>query len=126
MRPDVVFTARRICVFSDGCFWHRCPDHATNPKINSGYWRPKLDANFERDRRVDRALEAAGWTVLRVWEHEDPAVAAARVADIVSRSPHRPQPPRAPLPAEHQHREAAKTVTATCTAGRISISHASG
>lgn len=53
------------------------------PKRNSAYWEPKLAANAERDRRVDEALAATGWQVIRVWEHEDAAAAAARIAELV-------------------------------------------
>lgn len=80
VRPDVVFPRRRIAVFSDGCWWHACPEHGTSPRSNVDYWLPKLVRNVERDRRVDAALRAAGWTVVRVWEHEDPEDAAKRVA----------------------------------------------
>lgn len=73
---DVAFTRRRLAVFIDGCFWHACPDHGTSPRSNRAYWGPKLDANVARDRRVDAALEANGWTVVRIWEHEPPAAAA--------------------------------------------------
>lgn len=80
---DVVFSRERVVVFSDGCWWHRCPDHATIPKANADWWREKLERNFNRDRRNDAALELAGWKVVRVWEHEDPADAASRVAAVV-------------------------------------------
>ena len=69
-RPDIVFTRRRVAIFVDGCFWHRCPIHGTEPKANQTYWRPKLDANLARDRRNDAALAAAGWQVLRFWAHQ--------------------------------------------------------
>lgn len=85
VHPDIVFTRARVAVFVDGCFWHGCPVHATKPKSNQGYWGPKLAANEARDRRVDAALAAEGWTVVRVWEHEDPAAAAARVREVVAR-----------------------------------------
>lgn len=75
-RPDVVFTRRRIAVFIDGCFWHRCPTHFVQPKSNSDWWTRKLAANVERDRLADERLTSLGWAVLRVWEHEDPVVAA--------------------------------------------------
>lgn len=84
VRPDVVFTRRRIACFIDGCYWHRCPEHGSQPKSNADYWGPKLDGNVRRDGRVDAALKAAGWTVVRIWEHEDPEDAAARVAAIVA------------------------------------------
>jgi DNA mismatch endonuclease (patch repair protein) len=72
-----------VAVFVDGCFWHRCPDHGTRPRTNVGYWRAKLDRNVERDRANDAALAAARWRVVRVWEHEDPAEAAARIAALL-------------------------------------------
>lgn len=85
---DVVFPTSRIAVFVDGCFWHRCPVHGTQPSTNATYWSAKLDRNVERDRRADQALAAAGWLVIRVWEHEPPDQAAERVAVVVrARSP---------------------------------------
>src|SRR4051812_42254970 len=79
VRPDVVFTRRRLAVFVDGCFWHRCPIHGNQPRQNTDYWQPKLERNVRRDRAVDQALAQAGWHVVRVWEHESPVEAATRV-----------------------------------------------
>lgn len=87
VRPDVVFTRRKVAVYLDGCFWHRCPEHGTRPTSNSWYWGPKLDRNVERDRETDSLLDAAGWRVIRVWEHEDPAVAAQQIAAAVREGP---------------------------------------
>jgi DNA mismatch endonuclease (patch repair protein) len=78
-RPDIVFVGARVAVFIDGCFWHRCPDHGTSPKTNSAYWTEKLDRNVQRDRRNTAAFEAAGWTVMRFWEHEPPG----KIADEI-------------------------------------------
>lgn len=78
-RPDIVFPRSRIVVFVDGCFWHRCPKHGTDPDQNGAWWRAKLDANVARDRRNDKSLAAAGWTVLRFWEHEDVSSMATRI-----------------------------------------------
>jgi len=83
VRPDVVFTARRVAVFVDGCFWHGCPEHGSLPKANSDYWTPKLLRTVERDREVNARLKSAGWTVLRIWEHEDVSVAAEEVHRVV-------------------------------------------
>jgi DNA mismatch endonuclease, patch repair protein len=69
VRPDIVFTARKVAVFVDGCFWHACPEHGSKPKANQWYWAPKLIKNVERDRINDAALILAGWTVVRLWEH---------------------------------------------------------
>jgi DNA mismatch endonuclease (patch repair protein) len=67
--PDVVFPRIRLAVFVDGCFWHSCPDHATRPVANGDWWARKLEGNVARDRRNTETLQAAGWTVLRIWEH---------------------------------------------------------
>jgi DNA mismatch endonuclease (patch repair protein) len=83
VRPDVVFPRDRVAVYVDGCFWHGCPEHATTPKANAGYWIPKLAENVDRDRRTTNALEAGGWTVLRFWEHVPAADAAATVAETL-------------------------------------------
>lgn len=83
-RADLVFPRRRVAVYVDGCFWHRCPQHATDPKNNAEWWAAKLAANVARDRNTDAALAAAGWTVVRIWEHENPAEAADRVQAALS------------------------------------------
>jgi DNA mismatch endonuclease, patch repair protein len=79
VRPDIAFTARRVAVFVDGCFWHCCPQHGSQPASNTWYWKPKLARNVERDRAADAALTAAGWSVVRVWEHESLEAAVAAV-----------------------------------------------
>ncbi|WP_225755642.1 very short patch repair endonuclease [Actinotalea sp. Marseille-Q4924] len=78
-RADVLFPRARIAVFIDGCFWHACPDHGTQPVSNAAWWSAKLERNVARDRSTDAHLAAIGWTVLRIWEHEDPSMAADRV-----------------------------------------------
>lgn len=78
-RADLVFPRRKVAVFVDGCFWHSCPQHATFPKNNAQWWTDKLAANVVRDRDTDTRLAEQGWTVIRIWEHEDPLVAAERV-----------------------------------------------
>jgi DNA mismatch endonuclease (patch repair protein) len=82
-RADIAFTRRKIAVFIDGCFWHVCPIHATHPKANAEYWAPKLARNVERDAEVTVKLEAAGWTVLRYWEHEAPGDVAAAIEGVL-------------------------------------------
>lgn len=82
-RADVVFSRARVAVYVDGCFWHRCPIHATTPKANGQWWADKLAANVERDRDTDRRLVAAGWVVIRVWEHEEAVAACDRVEACV-------------------------------------------
>ena len=82
-RADLVFTSQRVAVFVDGCFWHGCPEHGVSPTTNSSYWQAKLGGNVDRDRRNDAVLADAGWTVVRVWEHEESQAAALRIASCL-------------------------------------------
>jgi DNA mismatch endonuclease (patch repair protein) len=86
-RPDIVFTRQRLVVFVDGCFWHRCSQHASSPVRNSDYWQAKFERNVDRDRRNDRALAEAGWKVLRIWEHDAPGDAASQVQELLESHP---------------------------------------
>ncbi|MBA2955084.1 DNA mismatch endonuclease Vsr [Nocardioides sp. MAH-18] len=83
---DIVFTKRRIAVFIDGCYWHACPEHGTVARANASYWSEKLERNVARDADTTNQLIAAGWTVLRFWEHEDPEEVAAKVSTAVRAS----------------------------------------
>lgn len=85
-RIDVAFTRAKVAVLIDGCFWHGCPEHATQPKSNAEWWRQKLDRNMARDLETTEHLTALGWTVLRFWEHEAPEEVAVRVATAVEQS----------------------------------------
>jgi DNA mismatch endonuclease (patch repair protein) len=69
-KPDFVFRKQKVAVFVDGCFWHGCPKHGTRPKSNAAFWNDKIHRNINRDRLVNATLRAAGWRVLRIWEHE--------------------------------------------------------
>jgi DNA mismatch endonuclease (patch repair protein) len=80
VRPDFVFAKSRTAVFVDGCFWHGCPKHGTQPKGNAAFWRKKISRNQVRDRLVTRALRRANWRVLRIWEHELARKNEARLA----------------------------------------------
>lgn len=80
---DIVFTKQRIAVFIDGCYWHACPEHRTVARANASYWSEKLARNVARDADTSTRLRAAGWTVLRFWEHEDPDQVAAAVIAVV-------------------------------------------
>lgn len=78
---DLVFSRIKLAVFLDGCFWHGCPEHHTRSKTNDAYWADKIVQNRRRDAETDRLLGEAGWTVIRVWEHEDPDEAAEKVVE---------------------------------------------
>lgn len=80
---DLVLRKARIVVFVDGCFWHGCPDHYSQPATNSRYWADKVARNVERDVETTAYLKQSGWTVLRFWEHEDPEAVADHVQAAV-------------------------------------------
>jgi DNA mismatch endonuclease (patch repair protein) len=87
VRPDIVFTRRRLAIFLDGCFWHGCPEHGNVPAHNRTYWMPKLARNRARDEEVTAALTNAGWTVIRAWEHEPTRHIAERVLALLHDAP---------------------------------------
>lgn len=82
-RADLLLTGAKIAVFVDGCFWHGCPKHKTAPTHNGAWWAAKLARNVERDRETGIHLSSLGWTVLRVWEHEDMKQAASDIERVV-------------------------------------------
>lgn len=69
--PDVCWPGKKVALFVNGCFWHRCPRcNLPMPKSNVAYWSEKFKRNVERDERVRAQLEQSGWTVHTVWECE--------------------------------------------------------
>ena len=80
---DVVFVSRKIAIFVDGCYWHGCSRHRSPSGPNKEWWEEKLRRNIERDRETDQRLVAAGWCVIRVWEHADPEEAAEAIERVV-------------------------------------------
>ncbi|WP_193509117.1 very short patch repair endonuclease [Cryobacterium sp. BB736] len=80
---DIVFTRQRVAVFIDGCFWHGCPAHYREPRVNDSYWRTKINQNRLRDASTTAALEAEGWMVMRFWAHEMPATVADAISVVV-------------------------------------------
>jgi DNA mismatch endonuclease (patch repair protein) len=68
-RPDVCFTARKIAIFVNGCFWHVCPKCYLRPTTNVAFWRSKASENKNRDKRVQKELKSIGFGVIVIWEH---------------------------------------------------------
>lgn len=81
---DIVFPRTKVAVFLDGCFWHGCPLHATQPKSNAEWWRNKLDKNIARDSETSLHLAEEGWTVMRFWEHEPVQDVARKITETVA------------------------------------------
>lgn len=85
-QADIVFPKCKVAVFVDGCFWHGCPQHGRREhRANAWYWPDKIERNIARDRDTDSRLFAAGWKVVRVWEHEQSRDAADRIWLVVRR-----------------------------------------
>lgn len=83
-KVDIAFPGKKVAVQVDGCFWHGCPEHGTMPGRNSEWWQWKIAKNQARDRDTDEKLDALGWTVIHVWEHENSDDAARLVARSVA------------------------------------------
>lgn len=83
---DLVFPKARVAVFVDGCFWHGCPSHHVAPKTHVEFWAEKVQKNSERDAETGRLLAAAGWHVLRIWEHVPVDEAAHLVQEALAGS----------------------------------------
>jgi DNA mismatch endonuclease (patch repair protein) len=69
-KPDITITKHRLVIFVDGEFWHGrdWQEKKKQIKSNTGFWIPKIERNMQRDHEVNARLEAAGWTVIRLWE----------------------------------------------------------
>ena len=86
-KPDIVFTKKKIAIFIDGCFWHKCPVCFQEPETRKEFWMKKIKSNIDRDKKVNASLNDLGWTVLRVWEHEirkNPSVVIATIQEKMS------------------------------------------
>lgn len=68
--PDIYFPAKKLAIFTDGCFWHKCPQCFKRPQSNNAYWDKKFEKTFERDARYTKQLEDRGIRVIRFWEHQ--------------------------------------------------------
>lgn len=88
-RPDVCYPGRRVAIFVNGCFWHRCPFcNPSIPKHNHEFWEAKFASNVERDKRNYEELEHMGWTVVVVWECQikhDYDATISRIVSILTR-----------------------------------------
>ena len=68
-KPDIVFVSKKLTIFIDGCFWHKCPKCFVTPATRTKFWISKIGKNMRRDKEVSKTLRRQGWSVLRFWEH---------------------------------------------------------
>lgn len=87
-RPDIAFPGRKLAIFVNGCYWHRCPHcQPSMPKTHTDFWEAKFARNTERDARKVAELQAAGWQVLTIWEcqiKKELGVCVKQVLDALS------------------------------------------
>lgn len=69
-KPDLVFTKRKLAIFIDGCFWHKCPKCFIKPETRTDFWLKKITGNVKRDKEITYKLQEQGWKILRFWEHQ--------------------------------------------------------
>ena len=85
--PDLVFASRRLCIFVNGCFWHRHEGcHlTTTPRSNVAFWEGKFARNVKRDAEQAEQLRRAGWRVETIWQCEtrDPTTLERRLREIL-------------------------------------------
>jgi len=85
-KPDIVFTKKRIAIFIDGCYWHKCPLCFREPQTNHEFWMDKINSNVKRDKEVNIMLKSDGWQVLRFWEHQvrkEPEIVINKIAEVL-------------------------------------------
>lgn len=69
-KPDFINYKKKIVVFIDGCFWHKCPKCFKLPKSNKEFWKNKINENFRRDKEITFNYKNSDWKVIRVWTHD--------------------------------------------------------
>lgn len=82
-RIDIAFPSKKLAVFLDGCYWHGCPLHGSMPKANQKAWEEKIRKTQTRDKQTTLALEKAGWTVLRFWEHDSDDTILEKITSVL-------------------------------------------
>jgi DNA mismatch endonuclease (patch repair protein) len=83
--PDIAYPGRRVAIFINGCYWHRCPTcYPTLPKSNQDFWAQKFHDNEVRDRRSAESLSAMGWRRYVVWECQLKKTPAEALDEVLS------------------------------------------
>jgi DNA mismatch endonuclease, patch repair protein len=84
-RPDFVVRSAMVAILVDGDFWHGWQFDQWRMKL-SEHWEHKIAGNRRRDARNRKLLREAGWTVVRLWEHQvtaRPAAVARRIKRVL-------------------------------------------
>ncbi len=71
-KPDIVLPKYKTVIFVNGCFWHKhegCK-YFVWPKSNIEFWKEKICATVERDKKQILELQSDNWKVITLWECE--------------------------------------------------------
>ncbi len=70
VKPDLVLKKWKLCIFVNGCFWHRHSGCklASTPKSNEEFWKKKFKQNITRDKKNYNTLKENGWNIGIIWE----------------------------------------------------------
>ncbi len=86
-RPDIAYPGKKLAIFVNGCYWHRCPMcNLPLPKSNTEFWRAKFERNRTRDAKKKNELEELGWKVFVLWEckiRKNPIEYAIKVKEYI-------------------------------------------
>jgi DNA mismatch endonuclease (patch repair protein) len=101
-KPDLAWRSCMVAVFVDGAFWHGHRSAFVAGK-SGAYWDAKIARNMARDDASNRALEALGWRVIRLWDFQvrretDECVAQIESA-VLTPPPTEPRLAHAPSPS---------------------------
>ena len=69
-KPDIVLPKYKTVIFIHGCFWHGhegCRYYVV-PKTRTEWWLNKIGTNISNDANAEKALEDAGWKIIKIWE----------------------------------------------------------
>lgn len=69
-KPDLAIKSKKVVVFIDGCFWHKCKKCFKEPATRRQFWIKKIESNVIRDKKVNSELGKKGWKIIRIWEHQ--------------------------------------------------------
>ncbi|MDR0605927.1 MAG: DNA mismatch endonuclease Vsr [Bacteroidales bacterium] len=70
-KPDIVLPKYKTIIFIHGCFWHgHSCKRGVLPTTNVEFWKTKINANVERDKRNISKLKKQEWKVIVIWQCE--------------------------------------------------------
>ena len=86
-KPDIGFLKKRVAIFVNGCYWHRCPFcKPALPKSHRSFWQKKFIKNRMRDKQKLALIKKLGWKTKVVWEcqlKKNPAYVANQIAKLM-------------------------------------------